>query len=352
MAPWIVVTAVAVVVLAAATVIWVSVTGRDEQDTATCTSDAVLSVLASPGAVGGITAAAAAFDATRPVARSTCITTAVRAPTDGAAESLLDGSAQDAAGPAVWAAATESEVTALEAQDAALTAGRDDRPEATSPVVLAVGDGDVAALSGITWSDLPQVFTPGARLTLVLPDPAANRASSYALQSVVAGATNAGPASTGAAPAVDAAAVTAAAPALRALAAGTTAPGSTADALGALAPGQVVPVVESELIAWNRDHPDAPLTAVHPGGPTAGDTVLVLQLTAPWVDPTAADAAGRFAGFLRGEQGRQALVDSGLRVDGVSPTTPETRVDATATVPLLAPAGIEVTDQLIEVVSG
>ena len=356
-APWLVVTAVVAVLALIGAVVWISVTDRDEDAAASCTGTAVLTVLSSPGATTGIRAAAAAFDATAPVARSACITTAVSEADAGDAAADLAGgwSGQDGPGPAVWVVDAESEVADAESRDPALTSGRDDRPEAVSPVVLAVRSADAAGLAGVTWAALPQSFTPGGSVSLVLPDPSTNRASSYALQSMVAGGTGTAAAATGTAPAVDGAAVTAATPALQAMTlatdpAGST--GSTAEALEGLQDGQALPVVESELVAWNRAHPDAPLTAVHPSGPVVGDTVLLTQLTAPWIDATAADAAGRFAGFLRGEAGRQSLADTGLRVDGLTPADPDPQVDQGRPVSMVAPAGPDITAQLVAALAG
>ena len=75
-APWIIVTIVGAVVVAAAITAYVLIT-RDNKDTATCSGQVVLQVVAAPGAGPAIQAAGAAFDATAPVARSACVTTDV-----------------------------------------------------------------------------------------------------------------------------------------------------------------------------------------------------------------------------------------------------------------------------------
>jgi hypothetical protein len=143
---------------------------------------------------------------------------------------------------------------------------------AGSPVVLAVRGQDAPALSTLSWASLPNAAGPagsavlaaGDKLIVALPEPVANRATSYALQSVLATGTTA----------VDPAAVTAATAQLDALAkAGPPIqPATTTDALTQLAGGQggftAVPVVESELAAsppptsvptwWPCTPPDLP----------------------------------------------------------------------------------------------
>jgi len=187
-------------------------------------------------------------------------------------------------------------------------------------VVLAVRPPDADALATLSWKSLPTAAGPdgtatlaaGDHLVLALPDPGANRATSSALQSILA-ASSGKP--------VDKAAVAAAASQLATLTAIGPAdqPATTSDALTELAGGQggftAVSVVESDLIAFNAAAgAGARLTAVYPDGATAGDQVFAVPLTAGWIDPTLTDAASVFLAYLRGPGGDQAFATSGLRV--------------------------------------
>ncbi len=330
-APWIIVTLVSALVLAAAVVAYVLVVGGDDNDAASnsCTSDVVLEVVASPGSAAAIKAAAAAFDATKPVARSACVTTSVTTvPGSEAVQALADGwTAQSSPPPALWVPDSEADLLALEAADSSLTAGRDQNPLATSPVVLAIRDDDADAVkaAALSWQDLPEAagsqgslrLPGGGRLIVALPDPTENRATSYALQSVVAG-DDAG--------AVDVASVNAAAPQLAAIGAGGQRPESalTQDALTALAAGNggfsSVPVVQSDLTGFSVGTPG--LTAIEPSGPTVGDAAFAVPLTANWVTPALDDAAAAFVAYLRGEEGDAAFTAAGLELfDSTGPAS-------------------------------
>jgi hypothetical protein len=100
----------------------------------------------------------------------------------------------------------------------------------------------------------------------------------------------------------------------------------TATALEQLAAGSAafnaVPVVESDLAAFNTTASD-PLTAIYPGGPTAGDQILAVTLTGSWVDPTQSEAGAAFHAFLDEPGGASALVRGHVRVSGT--TTPAVR---------------------------
>ncbi len=321
-APWIIVTVVTVVVVAAAAVGYVLITrGSDDDAAASCNSQVILPVVASPGSSAAIAAAAAAFDATQPVARSACITTAVTTLPGPDAEQALAGgwTAQSSPAPAMWVPDSEADLLALETSNSAMTAGRDADPLATSPVVLAVRteDADAMAAAGVSWQSLPTATGPtgsvvlpsGGHLITALPGPVNNRATSYALQSVVA-ATSGAP--------VTEAKVTAAAPQLKAVAAGgpVPQPALTKDALTALAAEKggftTVPVVQSDLTNFTAGTPG--LTGVAPSGATVGDAVFAVPLTASWVTPTLDDAAALFASYLRGQDGTAAFTQNGMQV--------------------------------------
>lgn len=324
-APWIIVTTVAVVVVVGLVTAFVLIT-RDDREQATCSDQVVLQVVVSPAAEPSIEAAAAAFDATAPVARSACVTTDVTTVAGpDAATALAQGwVGQASQAPALWFPDSAADLTALESTDSAMTAGRNVAPMATSPVVLAMSAANAAAVSGaaMKWKDLPTAagaagsltLPDGSRLILALPDPTANRATSDALQSVVAGLTGS--------TSVDPAAVTANAAALAAVAAGgpATPPATTSDALDDLVAGgagfAAVPVIASDFAQLQGRNQG--LATVSPGGATAGDQIFAVPITASWVDPTANAAASAFLAYLRGSAGSQAFTDHGLQVGATS----------------------------------
>ena len=345
LAPWLIVTAVAVLVIAGATTAYLLiVNGSDDQANAGCTGQVILPITSSTGATPAIRSVANGFDATTPSARSTCVITEVTEMAGDQAGQALASNWSSGTGPApsVWVPTSGADLTTLETANSGITAGRDPDPIAGSPVVLAVRAQDAPALTPLSWTSLPSAAGPGGtavlaagdHLIVALPEPVANRATSYALQSVLA---------TGAAP-IDPATVTAATAQLDALAkAGPPVqPATTADALTQLAAGQggftAVPVVESELAGFTAANPGANLVAVHPAGPTVGDELYGVPLTAPWTTPTLREASAGFLAYLRSPAGQQLLVNSNLRLaQGTSTaagalTTPVGAPDVTAEV--------------------
>ena len=352
-APWIIVTVIAAVVVIAGTIGYLLIVNSDSNDEATCNSQVVLPVVSAPGAGEAITAAAVAFDATAPVARSACVSTTVTtAPAAETAQLLADGWPESSgAGPGVWVTDSEADLLTLEIADSALTAGRAIEPLATSPVVLAVKSADAAAVeaAGLSWTSLPAASGPsgtlvlpgGKHLVVALPDPVTNRATNYALQSVLLGGEPDGT--------IDAAAAAGSGPALTGLTAAVPSvgeqPDSTQDALTDLAAGTgtftAVPVVASDLATFTATTPG--LVAVSPSGMTVGDTVFAAPLTASWVTPTLDDASALFLAYLRGPGGDTAFTDHGFELAGQSTDTapdagPEVAA-ALATAIGAAPAG-------------
>ena len=322
-----------------------------------CSAQVALPVTADVSSAPAIAAAAAAFDATLPVARSACVTTVVGEIPGSEAARLLaaDWQPPDGPAPAVWVVDDESPLAALEETNSSMTAGRDTDPMAASPVVLAVRPEDAGAVAGVAWSELPAAAGPdgttlladGRHLTLALPDPRTNRATSYALQSILAGSANGAP--------VTPDAIAAAAGELAGVGPGAgpdtsaDSPDTTAEALDALAGEDAsftaVPVVASDLRAYNEAaDPGAELLAAHPGGPTVGDRVFVVPLSATWVDPTLKEAGAAFIAYLRSPAGQRELAGGGLLVVGAPPPpdatgdTPETGETPSAE-SILGPAG-------------
>jgi hypothetical protein len=355
-ARWLVAAVVAVVLLTAGTIAYIVIVNRDNSASAGgCTGSTVLPVIASTGAFAAVTEAAKDFDATAPVARSTCVSTSVTSlPGPTVATALADGwTISSSPPPTVWASDSMTDLVALEDQQPELTSGRDDEPLATSPVVLAVRPADAVAVEGLTWATLPTsvggdggVQLPsGDPLTLALPDPRTNRGTAYALESVLSTGTTA----------VSPATVAAGKSELATLAAGAdqSVP-DTATALEQLsagaAPFNAVPVVESDLAAFNSTATD-PLTAIYPGGGSAGDQLLATTLTGSWVDSTQSEAGAAFHAFLGKPAGVTALARGHVRVSG-APTPAVRGVTFTQPVTQVPAAEAGVADALALAIGG
>jgi hypothetical protein len=308
-AAWPIVLVVVVLLLVGVTVAYVVIVTPDNR-TAACTGSTVLPVTVSPGSSRAVTHAAIAFNATHPIARSTCVSVSVSTLRGAAAAGALAAGWKNAAppAPALWIVDSAADVAAVDADHPAMTAGHQNTALATSPVVVAVR---AAPPTSVSWKGLADGSVP---LVITMPDPAINRASSYALESMVsASADTPGEA-------VAAAAVTGSTNLLRRLAAAAPDPPTTTEAaLTELSAGSggftAVPVVESELAAYNASHNPA-LTALYPSGPTAGDEMMAVPLTSTWVTDAMSDAAAAFDAFLSGAKGTAILTNDHLRTVG------------------------------------
>lgn len=82
----------------------------------------------------------------------------------------------------------------------------------------------------------------------------------------------------------------------------------------ALAYLSAFPALERDVLLYNSVNPQEPLAAVYPtdGAPEADNPYLILQ-NAPWVSPVKQDAAAQFLDYVRGEVGREEFISSGFR---------------------------------------
>lgn len=345
-ARWLITAAVVVLVLAGITAGYLIIVNRsDSASDGACTGSVSLPVAAGPGAAAAVSAAADAYNATKPVARSTCVTAAVTTVADAAALAGLTGHWPGDAGPApgLWVPDNSAALAALDTAQPAMAAGHPSEPLAWSPVVLAVRTGDVPAVASLSWSELPEAAGPdgtaalpgGRHLRLALPPIDANRATSYALQSVLAG--------TDRSTALGEDDVRSDAGVLQSLGSGAAGDAGTSEkALTALAGGDgaatAVPVVEADLVAF--DAGGGTLAAVHPKGPTAGDALIAAPISAgSWVSQNMAAAASDFQAYLSGAHGQQILADHGWRTASAHPSDPVAGVDVTASVTRLPASG-------------
>ncbi len=328
-AAWPIIVVVSALVLAGLAVGYFVILDHSNK-TAACTGSTVLPVVAAPGAAHAVDQAATAFNATTPVARSTCVTVTVDTLSGATAQTALAAGwkGQKTAGPGLWVVDSAADLAALDASNPAMTAGHSNSELASSPVVVAVKTGTSG--DGVSWAALASGGAAG--LVLAVPTPETNRASSYALQSMIAASQTT--------TTVTAATVTAAAPLFGRLAGAVPSPPvDTAAALTALANGAAgftaVPVVESDLATFNAANPPG-LTALYPTGPTAGDRVLAVPLTAPWVTDAMSDAAAAFDAFLSDPKGTAIFTANYLRTTSAPPKA--TGVDLAAPVtPLTDP---------------
>ena len=334
LAPWLIITTAVVVVAAVITAVFLVASNR-RPALAYCTGTVVLHVVAAPAAGPAVIAAAAAYDATRPVARSTCVETTV-AVTAGAAtaQGLIDGwRNRRAPAPALWVADSPADVDAVQSAAPEVVAGRSTKPVASTPVVLAARTADAADLAGLTWVlQRPASWPAGRLFAVAFPDPATNPASVGGLQAVFAAARPAG-AGAGSAltrPEVDRLAGSVPLPVPAAGTGRADSPATTAAALATLAGGAggfaAVPATEAAIAELDQGGSPA-VTAVYPGGPTVVVQLLLTPVAGSWVDPTATSAAAGFSAYLAGPAGRQILADHGLRVPDTAPVRTPAGVD-------------------------
>jgi len=344
-ARWVITAVVVVVLLAVVTVGYFVVVNRTDSATdGMCSGPVALQVAVGPDAAPAMTAAAKAFNATKPVARTSCVTATIGTVADGVALSRLAAAWPSSAGPApgMWVPDSAASLTALDAARPDVAAGHPTDPFAWSPVVLAVASEDVPATSSLAWSDLPTAAGPsgttamtgGRHLLLALPPIAANPATGYALQSVVG--------RSGQHAAVTIADVTAGSEALDAVGKGAAGGAATTEAaLADLAGGKgsatAVPVTEAALVQFDRA--GTKLAAVHPDGPTVGDALIAAPITASWTNRTVAAAASAFQAYLSTPPAQQIFADHGWRTEAAHPKDPVAGVDTTAAVARRVDAG-------------
>jgi hypothetical protein len=333
-------------------------------DQAVCSSDVTLSILAGPGASPALSQAAGAYNKSKPVVRSACITAVVTTASDGAVLAGLTGRwpVQEMPSPGMWIPDSAASLSALDGVRPDLAAGHPTDPFAWSPVVLAMRTGDAAAAADVTWADLATAAGPsgtaalptGRHLVLALPPVAGSRASSYALQSVVAGTDPSVPvdtetiaAKTAVLTAIDkghSGKATTTTEALTALATPASAP-SDSDAVTA------VPVVEADLVRFDRQSVGDDLTAVHPAGSTTGDALIAAPISASWTGRTITAAGSDFQAFLSDVAGQQILADHGWRTRSAHAAEPLAQVNTQAKVTMV-PAGGPTVDMAIAVALG
>lgn len=364
-APWAVMAVVAVLLVGAAVVTFVLISGK-RSVAGECTGTVNLQVVASPLAADAVRAAAAEFDAGKPVARSKCVSTSVAGRPGGQTLAALKTGwqqQQDPA-PALWVADSAADLAALDAADSSLTAGRSTTPIASSPVVLVTRD-RASQLDTPAWKDLP-ALTAASSFRLVLPDPATDAAAQDAVLSALGSSGSVAPEQSWE-------------PVLRNLIqTDPTRPADAAAALtalaGANAPYDLTTAFESQVAAANKagsnqagsdrtgtDQPGstvpgastgAALTAVYPSGPTAQAQVLTAVLKGSWVDPAAGAAAALFDSFLSGPDGKRILANHGFRVPGTAATTALAGVELSHSVTALKEPGPAVRAALVKAMAG
>ncbi|MGI8415198.1 MAG: hypothetical protein ACR2P2_03110 [Nakamurella sp.] len=321
-----------VVVLVAGTIVYFAVLRKNNEADTSCSGSVTLPVLASAGSSPAARALSDAFNATSPSAHSSCLTTTVvtLSSADAAKAMAANWAGQSGPAPGVWITDDGGALTTVEKKSPSLTAGRDPAPIATSPVVLAMKAADAAKLKPLSWATL----TAADDLKLVLPAPQASRASTYAIESMMATSNRA--------PTV---AEIEASGQLEKLNPSLSDAATTGDALDQVAGSnepEAVPVTEADLASYNASA-STPLTAVYPKGAAAGDDVFVVALSGSWMTPTLVDASTRFHAFARSDEGHNVLAASHLRVPGtVTPTASGIQPNTNVTQLPAAAAGVTV----------
>ncbi|MEP6981808.1 MAG: substrate-binding domain-containing protein [Nakamurella sp.] len=342
MAGWLVATVIGVVVALAAGITWVvflnSDSGSGVVDT-TCTGRTRIDIAAG-GAAPGLRAVAAAFNATAPEARGRCLSAQInQVAATQVADALPSGwTGQASPLPVVWIPDTPADVASVAATAPELVAGYNDAVIASSPVVLAVTGGPAPGASP-SWSELltavaggsAPALADGTPFTLAVGDPRLDPATAYALESMIA----VGDA------AVTTADVQAATDRLLALAGRSAVSSTAADLLDDLAVGSLtfsaVPALEATVLGYNADAA-TPLQVLRPSGPTAGDQLTAIALSASWVGVDQAEGAAAFIKFLRSPVATTLLQQAGWRVPGTTATTTD-GIDPAVPVTVLEPSG-------------
>lgn len=366
LAGWLVGAIISALLLIAAVIGYIVVLNRaDSTGQGVCQSDVTLSIVAGPGAAPALAEAAGAYNKTKPVVRSACINAVVSTSPDDAVLTGLTGHwpIKELPAPGMWVPDSAASLSALDAVRPDLAAGHATDPFAWSPVVLAMSGPDAAAVGSLSWTDLATsagaggtaALPNGRHLILALPPIANARASSYALQSVITGANVSN--------AVDPSTVEASAKLLRTIdsahggQAATTGAALTAlanpDSANAADAETVsaVPVVEADLVRFNRQSLGNPLTAVHPDGTTVGDALIAAPISGTWTGRTIVAAGSDFQAFLTSVAGQQILADNGWRTTSAHPADPQPEVDIQAKVTMV-PAGGPSVDQALAVALG
>ncbi len=342
-ASWLVVTVVGVVVALTAAITWTvflnSDSGSGVVDTR-CTGQTRIDIAAG-GAAEGLKAVAAAFTATGPAARGRCLSAQVSTVSAAQVAAALPTGWTDLASPppVVWIPDTPAYVAAVAAVAPDLVAGYNDSVIASSPVVLAMTRGR-APTTIPSWSELltaladstSPTLADGTPITLGLGNPRLDPATAYALESMLA------PEMT----AVTSADVAGAADRLANLAAHSAVSSSAGDLLNDLARGSsafnAVPALEATVAGYNATA-TAPLEVVRPVGPTAGDRLTAIAISAPWVDVDEAEGAAAFLSYLRSPAAAALFQQAGWRVPGAATAaTSANEVDPGAPVTDLAPS--------------
>lgn len=354
-APWIIVVSVATIAAIAATIAYFVILSRADSGSGTCHRDQTLHIVAGPSSAPAIKRVAEAYNETHPVVRSSCISATVSSLDDATALQRLSGTWTGSLGPepGLWIPDSAASLAALDSERSDVAAGHGTNPFAWSPVVLAVPKDDVSAVAPLGWADFLTVNHDDGRVTLGdqqlhlrMTSIAAGKASSYALQSALAA--KSASAATGDRPisAVDVSDNAGVVIALGAVAG--DADNSTPDNLSALVADHTahagtaehtiidaVPVVEADLVQFNRDTGHSALVAVHPKGFTVGDGLIAAPLAS---DRTVKASGSDFQSFLKEPAAQQVLANLGWRTQSAQPSNPLPSVDTTVPVTMI-PAG-------------
>ena len=111
--------------------------------------------------------------------------------------------------------------------------------------------------------------------------------------------------------------------------------------------------MESELATFTAANPGTNLVAVHPTGPTVGDELYGVPLTAQWVTPTLREAAAVFLAYLRSPAGSSSWWTATSGCPARTPatvTTPAGAPDTSAEIQTLPDGGPAVATALAQAI--
>jgi Ca-activated chloride channel family protein len=325
-APWIVLSAVAVVLLAGVTAgyAWLARGGCSGGRT-------TLTVLASPDHATVLASLAEQWSRDQPVVDGTCAAVDVQTKDSAATAAALSPSwdpRRDGPRPDVWAPeSTMWSLVAASRPDAATLLPAKQTSLAGSIVVIAMPKpmaqalgwpGDirqswVGLLVGLRAGWAAKGHPEWGKFTIGMSDPTRSTAGLHALLAV---ADSDGDGAITRSELVSAVAferaLTRYEPDTTALLAGLAAADEQSEQ-AALKYVSAFPATERDVARYNASNPRVPLVALYPGEGSFDADHPYLALNAPWVDQTRKDIAAQFATFVTGASGWAAYRDEGFR---------------------------------------
>lgn len=290
----------------------VALRGRDDRKaavpaSATCSGSVAVPVVVSPAIESTTRAITTRWLGTHPATSGTCITVAVTGQESAVAERGIAGTAPRAM---VWIPDSSLWAGVLGATPTLASSVQVGAPVATSPLVLATGPGQAAALSAVAKSGWAAAMTGAVPVTI--PDPTTTTAGALialALQSQI----GTGP---GASAKLVGTFVRLAGSTI------TSSKAGIADLAAHPASAPAFVASERDVFAGNQGKAAAVATAVYPSGPSPVLDFPVVTVAPAKGDPKVLAAAKLLEQQLTSPQAQQQFAEAGLRDPSGAPLPP------------------------------